>query len=126
MNCLSVLQFAVEVLQVEHVIVCGHYGCGGIKAAMEDQAHGVMDDWLRHIKDVSRFNAEKLERLAYEEEFKLLCELNVREQVTNVCNTTIMKHAWQKGAEIAVHGWVYDIESGILKDLNTSVASSGQ
>jgi len=126
LNCLSVIQFAVEVLKVKHIIVCGHYGCGGVKAAMENQAHGLIDNWLHHIKDVSRFNAEKLKGLEPDKEFDLLCELNVIEQVKNVCNTTVVKNAWKQGAELSVHGWIYNIENGILKDLDMCITSDQQ
>ena len=126
LNCLSVIQYSVEILQVKHVIVCGHYGCGGIKAAMEDQDHGLMDNWLRHIKDVGRFHADKLDGLEHNKKLDLLCELNVIEQVSNVCNLTVVQNAWKNGAELAVHGWIYSIENGILKDLDTSIASNEQ
>lgn len=122
-NCLSVIQYAVEVLKVKHIIVCGHYGCGGIKAAMEEEDQGLIGNWLRHIKDVSRFNTEKLDGLAYKDRFDRLCELNVIEQVTNVCNSTVVQKAWQNGKELTVHGWVYGIENGILKDLDTTFTS---
>jgi carbonic anhydrase len=124
LNCLSVIQYAVEVLKVKHIIICGHYGCGGIKAAMEDRDHGLIDNWLRHVKDVIRFNAEKFEGLEHDEKLDLLCELNVKEQVTNICNTTIVQNAWKQGVELSVHGWIYNIENGILKDLDTCVSSS--
>ena len=126
LNCLSVIQFAVEVLKVKHIIVCGHYGCGGIEASMDNREHGLIDNWLRHIRDVSRFNAEKLKGLTDKEKFDSLCELNVIEQVTNVCNTTIVKDAWKRGAELSVHGWIYSIENGILKDLDTCYSSPMQ
>ena len=119
LNCLSVIQFAVEVLKVKHIIVCGHYGCGGIGAAMENSEHGLIDNWLRHIRDVHRLYAEKLTGLKQDEKFDLLCELNVKEQVANVCNTPVVQKAWKKGAELSVHGWIYNIENGILKDLDT-------
>ena len=122
LNCLSVIQYAVEVLEVKHIIVCGHYGCGGIKAALENHSHGLIDNWLRHISDVTRFNAEKLQDLEHDEKFDLLCELNVLEQVTNVCNTTIVRDAWEKGAALSVHGLIYNIKNGILKDLDTRIA----
>jgi carbonic anhydrase len=124
LNCLSVIQYAVEVLKVKHIIVCGHYGCGGIKAAMENEQHGLIDNWLRHVKDVARFNAEKLKQLKPEEKFDALCEFNVKEQVTNVCNTTVVQKAWNTGAELSVHGWIYNIENGILKELTSSVSST--
>jgi len=126
LNCLSVIQFAVEVLQVKHVIVCGHYGCGGIKAAMEDRDHGLIDNWLRHIKDVSRFNAERLNAVSHEEKVDVLCELNVVEQVTNVCNTTIVKNAWRQGRDLTVHGWIYGIRDGILKSLVEGISALDQ
>lgn len=124
LNCLSVIQFAVEILKVKHIIVCGHYGCGGIKAAMGKEGHGLIDNWLRHIKDVYRFNVDELEGLEHDEKFNLLCELNVVEQVTNVSNTTIVQNAWEKGADLSVHGWIYNIENGVLKDLSTRSVSS--
>jgi carbonic anhydrase len=126
LNCLSVIQFAVEELKVKHIIVCGHYGCAGIHAAMENKEHGLIDNWLRHIKDVSRFNAEKLKGLKHDNKLDLLCELNVMEQVKNVCNSTIVQNAWKNGADLSVHGWVYSIENGILKDLHTTFASREQ
>lgn len=124
LNCLSVIQFAVEVLNVKHIVVCGHYGCGGIKAALEDHEHGLIDNWLRHVKDVVRFNADRFKGLKHEDQLNLLCELNVKEQVANICNTTILQKAWRSGRELSVHGWIYNIENGILKDLNACVASS--
>ena len=118
LNCLSVIQYAVEVLKVKHIIVCGHYGCGGVKAALENQEHGLIDNWLRHVKDVGRFNEEQLKNLSFNEKIDRLCELNVIEQVRNVCETTIVQNAWQNKAELFVHGWIYNIHNGILKDLN--------
>lgn len=119
LNCLSVIHYAIEVLEVKHIIVCGHYGCGGIRAAMEDRDHGLIDNWLRHIRDVSRFNAEKLEGLNEHERLDALCELNVKEQVTNVCNTPIVQRTWNQGKELSVHGWIYNIENGLLRDMGT-------
>jgi len=124
LNCLSVIHFAVEVLKVKHIIVCGHYGCGGIKAAMDSDQHGLIDYWLLHIKDVSRFNDDKLKGLSNEERIDLLCELNVQEQVANVCETSIVQNAWKRGAELSVHGWIYDIANGILKDLGVCITSN--
>ncbi len=123
LNCLSVIQYAVEVLKVNHIIVCGHYGCGGIKAAIDNEQHGLIDNWLRHVKDVARFNANKLNQLEHEEKLDLLCELNVKEQVINVCNTTIVQKAWEEGAKLSIHGWIYNIENGILKELTGGVTS---
>ncbi|MFT4926611.1 MAG: carbonic anhydrase [Phenylobacterium sp.] len=117
LNCLSVIQFAVEVLKVKHIIICGHYGCGGINAAMEEHEHGLLDNWLRHIKDVRRFNAPALEGLSEPQTRDRLCELNVVEQVENVRNTPAVQSALKKGADLTVHGWIYNINNGILKDL---------
>ncbi len=122
LNCLSVIQYAVEVLNVNHIIVCGHYGCGGIKAAMDGHQLGLIDNWLRHIRDVRRFHADKLDRLNKAEEFDALCELNVVEQVTNVCNSTIVQNAWRNGENLSVHGWIYNINNGLLQDLGTRTA----
>ena len=119
LNCLSVIHFAVEVLKVKHIIVCGHYGCGGVMAALEDKDHGLIDNWLRHIRDVGRFNSDKLEGLSEHEKVNALCELNVKEQVTNVCNTPIVQKAWKNNQDLHVHGWIYDINNGLLKDLVT-------
>jgi carbonic anhydrase len=119
LNCLSVLQYAVEVLKIKHIIVCGHYGCGGVKAAMENRDHGLIDNWLRNIKDIYRLHRERIDLLENEDEkVNLLCELNVIEQVENVCHTTIVQRAWKSGQELTVHGWIYGIEDGILHDLN--------
>lgn len=128
LNCLSVIHFAVDVLKVKHIIICGHYDCGGIRAAMEDREYGLIDNWLRHVKDVVRFHGDKLAAVEGQEKVDLLCELNVLEQVRNVSNTTIVKNARKNGAELSIHGWVYSIKNGILKDLcidNTS-CESGQ
>ena len=119
LNCLSVIQYAVEVLKVRHIIVCGHYGCGGIQAAMESREHGLIDNWLRHIKDVYRYHQAGVDALKSEQErINLMCELNVVEQVANICHTTIVQSAWKAGQELAVHGWIYRLEDGILNDLN--------
>ena len=118
-NCLSVIQYAVEVLKVKHIIVCGHYGCGGIEAAMDNCEHGLIDNWLRNIKDVYRYHQDQIDSLSDDEErFDLLCELNVVEQVSNICHTTIVQNAWKSGQKLAIHGWIYRIKDGILKDLN--------
>ena len=117
LNCLSVIQYAVEFLKVRHIIVCGHYGCGGVRAAMDDEQYGLLDSWLRHIKDVERFNEERLKNLSPDEQFNLLCELNVKEQFTNVCNTPVVQSAWEAGVKLTVHGLIYSIENGILRSL---------
>jgi carbonic anhydrase len=126
-NCLAVLQFAVEVLKVKHVIVCGHYGCGGVKAAMENKTHGLIDNWLRNIKDVYQRHRTRLDAITDDgERLDLLCELNVIDQVTNACYTTIVQDAWRRGQELAVHSWIYSIENGLLKDLNHCVTGAEQ
>lgn len=126
LNCLSVIEFAVKILKVKHIIVCGHYGCGGVRASMDNIKHGLIDNWLRHIKDVSRFNAAELEHISADKKLNRLCELNVIEQVANVCNTNIVQEAWDKGSPLSVHGWIYNIENGILKDLSTGQSGNKQ
>ena len=124
LNCLSVIQFAVEVLKIKHIIVCGHYGCGGIKAAVENKNHGLIDNWLQHIRDIYRFHKNELDVLENDvAKYNLLCELNVKEQVLNVCKTTIVKHVWNSGGELSVHGWIYDIKNGLLEDLGICITS---
>ncbi len=126
LNCLSVIQGALEMLKVEHIIVCGHYGCSGVKAAMESKAHGLIDNWLRHIQDVQYLHRDKLDHLPQGEQYNKLCELNVVEQVKNVCNTTVVRNAWKRGHRLSVHGWIYDIHNGILEDLGVCISSPQQ
>lgn len=126
-NCLSVLQYAVDYLNVEHVIVCGHYGCSGVAAAMANEQFGLVDNWLRNIRDVYSREKDLLDNITNEEErYKLLVELNVIYQVMNVCHTTIVQNAWEKGKKVSVHGWVYDVSNGKLKDLNCCISSIDQ
>ncbi len=125
-NLLSVLQFAVDVLRVQHVIVCGHYGCGGVKAAMEGERHGLIDNWLRGIRDLYQSREEGLAELDDKTRLDRLCELNVIEQVRNVCQTTIVQDAWGRGQTLHVHGWIYGIEDGLLKDLDVCIGSHDQ
>ncbi|HHH36451.1 MAG TPA: carbonate dehydratase [Gammaproteobacteria bacterium] len=121
-NCLSVIQYAVDILRVKHIIVCGHYGCGGVRAALGNSPHGLIDNWLRHIKDIRHLYQTRLQALESEEaRLDLLCELNVLEQVRNVCHTTIVQDAWRRGQPLAVHGWIYGIANGLLKDLGACV-----
>jgi carbonic anhydrase len=120
LNCLSVLQYAVEVLAVRHVVVCGHYGCGGVQAAHEGARHGLIDNWLRHVTDVARKHETELGTLPDDARVDRLCELNVAEQVANVCATTIVEEAWGRGQELTVHGVVYDLRDGLLQDLGVS------
>ena len=123
MNCMSVLQFAVEVLKVEHIIVCGHYGCGGVRAAMDETQLGLIDNWLRHIKDVYRHNSEELEAIDEENaRMDRLCELNVMAQVHNVCYTTIVQDAWRRGQHLTVNGWVYGLKDGLVKDMRVCIS----
>jgi len=125
LNCLSAIQYAVEVLKVKHIVVCGHYGCGGVKAALGNHPYGLIDNWLQHIKDVYRHYVTEIDSLTDEEaKFRLLCEKNVIEQVTNVSHTTIVQSAWRSGRNLAVHGLMFDIADGMLKDLN--VCNTGQ
>ena len=123
LNCLSVIQYAVEVLQVKHIIVCGHYGCGGVKAALQNQELGLIDNWLRNIKDIYQKHQGELELLTESQRTDRLCELNVIEQVFNVCHTTIVQKAWKRGQQLAVHGWIYGLNNGLLKDLNVVITS---
>ena len=118
LNCLSVMQYAVDALKVRHIIVCGHYGCGGVQAALQGARFGLIDNWLRHVQDVAEKYAPALASAADEEaRLRLLCELNVREQVANVCRTTVVQEAWERGQELSVHGWIYALEDGLLRDL---------
>ncbi len=121
LNCLSVMQFAVDVLKVKHIIVCGHYGCGGVRAALTGERLGLIDNWLRHIQDVRDKHAGLLAPLGDEAAVNRLCELNVIEQVVNVARTTILRDAWQRGQSVTVHGWVYGLSNGQLRDLGISV-----
>jgi carbonic anhydrase len=124
MNCLSVLQYAVDILRIKHVIVCGHCGCGGVKAALETQPHGLIDNWLRHIRDIYQRRAGEFLRFStMEEKINRLCELNVIEQVKNVANSAIIQAAWQEGQMVTIHGWIYAISDGLLKNLDTSISS---
>ena len=121
-NCLSVMQFAVDVLRVDHIIVCGHHGCGGVKAAMENSQLGLIDNWLRHVQDVFREHESTLVHIDDESErLDRLCELNVIEQALNVARTTIVQSAWERGQELVVHGWIYGLQDGLLRDLGVSI-----
>ena len=127
LNCLSVIQYAVEVLQVKHIIVCGHYGCGGVKAAMEPKEFGLIDYWLHVIKDIHQRYRDRLARMESDEErVDVLCELNVVEQVANVARTTIVQNAWKRGQELTVHGWIYSIKDGVLRDLDVCLSREEQ
>jgi carbonic anhydrase len=122
LNCLAVIQYAVDVLKVKHIIVCGHYGCGGVKAAIEDDRYGLIDNWIQHIKDVRGKHREIIKATKDEDSrYDKLCELNVIEQVLNVCNTTIVQDAWARGQSLTIHGWIYAINDGVLRDLNICI-----
>lgn len=123
-NCLSVIEYAVVVLKVKHIIVCGHYGCGGVKAASENHHLGLIDNWLRHIRDVRKKHEELLSMTAPDSiRLDRLCELNVVEQVSNVCHTSVVQEAWERGQSIAVHGWIYHIKNGIINDMDVTITS---
>lgn len=126
LNCLSVIQFAVEVLKVKHIMVVGHYGCGGVKAALEDSRLGLIESWLRHIKDVRDKHHTLIELFPEQERVDLLCELNVLEQVIHVCQTTPVRDAWEKGQDLSVHGWVYGLSNGLVNDLQITVEDTAQ
>src|SRR5687767_12113754 len=123
LNCLSVMQFAVDVLQVEHIIVVGHYGCGGVAAALEDRRVGLADNWLRHVQDVHAKHEERVSSIESPSgRVDRLCELNVIEQVANVCQTTVVRDAWNRGQELNVHGWCYGLKDGLVRDLGASAS----
>jgi carbonic anhydrase len=124
LNCLSATQYAVEALKVKHIIVCGHYGCGGVKAALQNQKLGLIDNWLRHVQDVVQKHATLLAEISEESDrVNKLCELNIIEQVHNVCQTTIVQSAWERGQELTIHGWVYALTDGLVRDLNIHIAN---
>ena len=127
LNCLSVMQFAVDVLRIEHIIVCGHYGCSGVAAALQNQRVGLADNWLRHVQDVhSKHETSVAGMPDVPQRIDRLCELNVIEQVANVCQTTIVRDAWDRGQALAVHGWVYGLKDGLVRDLGTTVTAAGE
>ena len=127
LNCLSVVQFAVDVLQIEHIMVVGHYGCGGVRSALANRRVGLVDNWLRHVQDVHRKHASRFSANApLERQEDLLCELNVIEQVENVCQTTVVQDAWERGRNLTVHGWIYRLQDGGLRDLGATIAAGDQ
>ncbi|AUD77908.1 carbonate dehydratase [Kangiella profundi] len=127
LNCLSVIQYAVEVLKVRHIVVCGHYGCGGVNVALSHKKHGLIDNWLSNIKEIYLKHEPEFKLIKSEEECSnLLCELNVIEQVGNVCRTTVVQDAWSRDQALSVHGWCYSLNNGLLKDLKVSVSSKKQ
>jgi carbonic anhydrase len=127
LNCLSVLEFAVDVLKVEHVIVVGHYGCGGVRAAMNGMEIGLADNWLGHVRDVKERHKEALDRIDDEEKrYDRLCELNVLTQALNVCKSPVLRDAWKRAQDVTVHGWIYDLKDGLIRDLGFSVGAPGE
>src|ERR1700719_4316673 len=123
LNCLSVMQFAVDILKVRHIIVCGHYGCSGVGAVLRRDRLGLSDNWLRHVQDVRQKHEKVLASFSETEAVDRLCELNVLEQVNNVCCTSIAQDAWERGQELVVHGWIYGLQGGLLRDLNVTVSN---
>jgi carbonic anhydrase len=124
MNCLSVLQYAIEILKVKHVIVCGHYGCGGVRTAMERQPHGLIDNWLRHIQDIYRRRFDELKPITdLTARCDRLSEMNVIEQAVNLSHTTVVQEAWAKGQRLTIHGWIYGLSNGLIKDLGVCLDS---
>ncbi len=127
LNCLSVMQFAVDILKVSHIIVCGHYGCSGVRAAFRRERLGLSDNWLRHLQDVRTKHEALLGKIQDEaESLRRLCELNVIEQVSNVCQTTIAQDAWERGQDLTVHGWIYALEDGLLRDLKMTITNPAE
>lgn len=126
LNCLSVMQFAVDELKVKHIIVVGHSGCGGVKAALLDMRVGLVDNWLRHVQDVRNDHQEWLATLDESQRVNALCELNVLEQARNACQTTVVQDAWARGQEVVVHGWVYGLHNGLLEDLAITASAADQ
>jgi len=123
-NCLSVLQYAIDVLRIKHVVVVGHYGCGGVRAAMMPQSLGLIDNWLRHIRDIYTWNRQELQAISdFDARANRLAELNVETQVANLCHTTIVQNAWQRGQEVNVHGWIYSLSDGLLRDRGHTISS---
>lgn len=123
LNCLSCIQYAVEVLKVKHIIVCGHYGCGGVLAALENQKFGLIDNWLRHVQDVMQKHAKSLDATQQPERLAKLCELNVIEQVFNVTQTTVVRGAWERGQKLTVHGLIYGLRDGLIRDMEVGSSS---
>ena len=126
LNCLSVIQFAVDVLKVKHILVVGHLGCGGVKAALLNRRLGLIDNWLRHIQDVRLKHAAQIEAQPEDARADRLCVLNVIEQVVNVCQTTVVQEAWERGQDLTVHGWVYSLQDGLVRDLKVNVAAAAE
>ncbi|TMP44105.1 carbonate dehydratase [Pseudoalteromonas citrea] len=125
-NCLSVMQYAVEVLKVKHIMVVGHYGCGGVQAVLDEARFGLIDNWLRHVADVKEKHQSIIDNIAVQKQCDALCELNVIDQVRNVCQTNIVQDAWRRGQNLTIHGWVYGLADGLLHELNARAAKPEQ
>ncbi|HYW35829.1 MAG TPA: carbonic anhydrase [Balneolaceae bacterium] len=125
-NCLSVVQYAVEMLEVSHVIVCGHYGCGGVKAAVEDEQLGLIDHWLEHLKDIKQQNIDELKALPHDQMINRFCELNVATQVDHICRTSFVQNAWENGADLTVHGLIYSLETGKINELGINISTQDE
>jgi len=127
MNCLSVVQYAIDVLKIKHIIVCGHYGCGGVRAAMEDKSHGLVDNWIRSVRDIYLKNTGVFSKLKSKDaKLDRLCEMNVVSQVYNVCQTTVVQEAWKRRQPLTIHGWIYRLQDGLLRDLNVRISSNAE
>ncbi len=126
LNCLSVVQYAVEVLKVTDIIVCGHYGCGGVQAALDSNAFGLIDNWLRHIKDAAHLHREELAKFEGQAKKDRMCEINVEQQVANLCHSTIVQNAWNRGQTLTVHGFIYSLSDGLLRDLEQTVTDGSE
>lgn len=123
LNCLSVMQYAIDALRVRHIIVCGHYGCGGVNAALKNLRLGLIDNWLRHVQDIHEKYVLEIEGQTEDQRLNRLCELNVIEQTINACQTTVVQSAWERGQELSVHGWIYGVSDGLLRELNMTISS---
>jgi carbonic anhydrase len=126
LNCLSVMQFAIDVLKIRHIIVCGHYGCSAVRAAAMNERHGLVDNWLRHIQDVQHQHEQRLHAQDPGQRIDRLCELNVIEQISNVCRTSIVEDAWARGQPLTVHGWIYGLQDGLLRNLNVTAETASE
>lgn len=127
LNCLSVIQYAVDILEIKHIIVCGHYGCGGVEAAFKNERHGLVDNWLMHIRDIHEKHKNLIDKVTNKKnQMNFLCELNVIEQSINVCQTTVVQDAWERGKNLTVHGWIYGLHDGLLNDLGICVSDNNE
>ena len=124
LNCLAAAQYAIDILKVKHIIITGHYDCGGVRVAMEGQHHGIVDNWIRSIRDTYMLHAKELDKLDQEPRLQRLCELNILRQVDNLCHTRIVQNAWDRGQSLSIHGWIYSLKDGLLHDLQVTKSSA--